>query len=236
MQPEGTPLVILAGRNYGAGSSRDWAAKGLRLFGVVAVIAESFERIHRSNLVGMGVLPIGLAEGTTRHALALGREDAINIDLPEGLAIRAPVTLSVRRTDGSVDSFSAVLDATAQIELEMIRCGGHSSHHPRKDPDGMIAPRAPGIERRDVATATGRVAWHLAGSGRPLLLVHGGTGSWTHWLRAIPELARGYQLLMPDLPGFGDSDLPPGPPDRRFWRPLFGRRSTSCCRPSRVCR
>lgn len=77
----------------------------------------------------------------------------------------------------------------------------------------MTGPDVPEIERRDVATDKGRVVWHLAGSGLPLLLVHGGAGSWTHWLRAIPELAPGYRLLMPDLPGFGGSDLPPGPPD-----------------------
>lgn len=67
------------------------------------------------------------------------------------------------------------------------------------------------IDRREVSTASGRVVWHLAGSGPPLVLIHGGTGSWTHWLRAIPELASDYRLLMPDLPGFGESDLPPKP-------------------------
>ncbi len=120
----GTKLVIVAGRNYGAGSSRDWAAKGLRLLGVVAVIAESFERIHRSNLVGMGVLPIELSESTTRYDLSVGNADLIDIDLPEGLAVRAPVTLRIRRESGAADSFAATLAATATSELDMIRAGG----------------------------------------------------------------------------------------------------------------
>lgn len=77
----------------------------------------------------------------------------------------------------------------------------------------MKALHETGIERWEIASGCGRVVWHLAGSGPPLLLVHGGGGSWTHWLRAIPELERDHQLLMPDLPGFGESDPPPGPPD-----------------------
>ncbi|MBV0893245.1 aconitate hydratase AcnA [Paracoccus sp. Z118] len=120
----GTPLVIVAGRNYGAGSSRDWAAKGLRLLGVKAVIAESFERIHRSNLVGMGVLPIVLTEGTTRHDFTLEHGDLIDIELPEGLAVRAPVRLDLRRNGGHDARFNASLDVMADAELEMIRQGG----------------------------------------------------------------------------------------------------------------
>lgn len=120
----GTPLVIVAGRNYGAGSSRDWAAKGLRLLGVVAVIAENFERIHRSNLVGMGVLPVELTKPTTRQNLSIGSGDQIDIDLPEGLAVRASITLRIRRESGTIDSFAATLAATATSELEMIRFGG----------------------------------------------------------------------------------------------------------------
>lgn len=120
----GTSLVIVAGRDYGAGSSRDWAAKGLRLLGVQAVIAESFERIHRANLVGMGVLPIVLPEGTTRHDMTIGRGDLIDIALPEGLTVRAPVTLSVRRQDGSTTVVAATLAITAESEIEMIRKGG----------------------------------------------------------------------------------------------------------------
>ncbi len=74
----------------------------------------------------------------------------------------------------------------------------------------MITPDTLQTDRRVVPTESGHVVWHLAGRGPPLVLIHGGTGSWTHWLRAIPELASDYRLLMPDLPGFGESTLPPG--------------------------
>jgi 2-hydroxy-6-oxonona-2,4-dienedioate hydrolase len=74
----------------------------------------------------------------------------------------------------------------------------------------MITSDAHQIYRKELSTASGRVVWHLAGSGPPLVLIHGGTGSWTHWLRVIPELATDFRLLMPDLPGFGESELPPG--------------------------
>ncbi|WP_091908529.1 aconitate hydratase AcnA [Chitinasiproducens palmae] len=98
----GTPLVVIAGKEYGTGSSRDWAAKGTRLLGVRAVIAESFERIHRSNLIMMGVLPLQFPAGTTRRSLALDGSETF--DLP-GLAARAvpggTVSLTVRRADGS---------------------------------------------------------------------------------------------------------------------------------------
>lgn len=120
----GTSLVIVAGRNYGAGSSRDWAAKGLRLLGVQTVVAESFERIRRANLVGMGVLPIVLPLGTTRHDLAIGLRDMIDIALPEGLTVRAPVSLSVRHQDGSTAVVAASLAVTSESEIEMIREGG----------------------------------------------------------------------------------------------------------------
>src|SRR5258708_23455206 len=76
----GTPLLIVAGKEYGSGSSRDWAAKGVLLLGVSAVIAESFERIHRSNLVGMGVLPLQFAEGETRESLGLTGSESYSIE------------------------------------------------------------------------------------------------------------------------------------------------------------
>ena len=119
----GTPLVIVAGRNYGAGSSRDWAAKGLRLLGVVAVIAESFERIHRENLLGMGILPIRLPQGVARGVLAR----ATGIDIvppPQGLAPGAPVTLTVRGADGSTATLPAQVDVTAVAAIEMLTQGG----------------------------------------------------------------------------------------------------------------
>jgi aconitate hydratase len=97
---EGTPLVVLAGKEYGSGSSRDWAAKGTNLLGVRAVIAESFERIHRSNLVGMGVLPLQFADGDSAESLGLTGEEELTITgiaeplnagegPPRGIAVRA---------------------------------------------------------------------------------------------------------------------------------------------------
>ena len=96
-QKQGTPLVIIAGKEYGTGSSRDWAAKGTMLLGVRAVIAESFERIHRSNLVGMGVLPLEFTNGDTRQSLGLtGFETFDIVGLDDELKPRA--TLTVRAT------------------------------------------------------------------------------------------------------------------------------------------
>jgi aconitate hydratase len=90
---EGVPLVVLAGKEYGSGSSRDWAAKGTKLLGVRAVIAESFERIHRSNLIGMGVLPLQFAPGDSIHSLGLSGEEVFDIgDLEDGEARKVTVT------------------------------------------------------------------------------------------------------------------------------------------------
>jgi aconitate hydratase len=92
-QAEGTPLVILAGKEYGSGSSRDWAAKGTALLGVKAVIAQSYERIHRSNLIGMGVLPLQYAEGESAETLGLTGKETFDIlgvaDLPRTLTVKA---------------------------------------------------------------------------------------------------------------------------------------------------
>src|ERR1700752_80459 len=100
-QAEGTPLVVLAGKEYGSGSSRDWAAKGPALLGVRAVIAESFERIHRSNLVGMGILPLQFAPGQNAQSLGLtGREEFDVLGLASGLSQRQTVTLRVRDDKG----------------------------------------------------------------------------------------------------------------------------------------
>jgi aconitate hydratase len=121
----GTPLVIVAGRNYGAGSSRDWAAKGLRLLGVVAVIAESFERIHRSNLLGMGILPLRLPEGTTRAALRLAGSETIDIVPPaSGLGVRASVEIRIAREGGGTEAIETRLDAASPVEIDLIRAGG----------------------------------------------------------------------------------------------------------------
>ena len=121
---DGTPLVVIGGKEYGTGSSRDWAAKGTILLGVRAVIVESFERIHRSNLVGMGVLPLQFREGETRETLGLTGEDSFSI---RGLADIRPqqdVTVDVTRADGSTFSLTALCRIDTANELEYYRNGG----------------------------------------------------------------------------------------------------------------
>ena len=122
---EGTPLVVLAGREYGTGSSRDWAAKGTLLLGVKAVIAESYERIHRSNLVGMGVLPLQFGEGDTAESLGLtGRETLDILGVSEGLEPHAPLTVVARTDDGQETSFSTIARLDSDMDVEYYRNGG----------------------------------------------------------------------------------------------------------------
>jgi aconitate hydratase len=121
---DGTPLVVIGGKEYGTGSSRDWAAKGTILLGVRMVIVESFERIHRSNLVGMGVLPLQFKEGDTRQSLGLKATDTFSI---RGLADLVPgqdVTVEVTREDGSQFSFTALCRIDTANEMEYYRHGG----------------------------------------------------------------------------------------------------------------
>jgi aconitate hydratase len=123
---QGTPLVILAGKEYGSGSSRDWAAKGTALLGVRAVIAESYERIHRSNLIGMGVLPLQYPEGETAESLGLSGEETFDVsgvtELNEG---RTPATVKVTATqDGEPVTFDAVLRIDTPGEANYYRHGG----------------------------------------------------------------------------------------------------------------
>ncbi|WP_374407926.1 aconitate hydratase AcnA [Pelagerythrobacter sp.] len=121
---DGTPLVVVAGKEYGTGSSRDWAAKGTILLGVRAVIVESFERIHRSNLVGMGVLPLQFAGGDTRETLGLTGDDSFTI---HGLADLTPgqdVEVAVTRADGESFSFTAKCRIDTANEMEYYRNGG----------------------------------------------------------------------------------------------------------------
>jgi aconitate hydratase len=122
-QAEGVPLVVLAGKEYGSGSSRDWAAKGTALLGVGAVLAESFERIHRSNLVGMGILPLQFADGDTAASLGLTGEELFDITGLDGLADDAPLpdTLTVA-ADGR--SFPVTLRIDTPKEEEYFRAGG----------------------------------------------------------------------------------------------------------------
>jgi aconitate hydratase len=122
---EGVPLLVFAGHEYGTGSSRDWAAKGTRLLGVRAVVARSFERIHRSNLVGMGVLPCQLPEGTTTQALGLdGTETFDLVGLESGVRPRQPVTLVVHRASGEAREVPLTLRIDTPIEVEYFRHGG----------------------------------------------------------------------------------------------------------------
>jgi aconitate hydratase len=120
---EGTPLVVFAGKEYGTGSSRDWAAKGTMLLGVKAVVAESFERIHRSNLVGMGVLPLQFMAGQNAQTIGLTGEEQIDITgLEDGGARFA--TLTARRPDGSQVNFQAHVLLLTPKEVEYFRHGG----------------------------------------------------------------------------------------------------------------
>ena len=119
-----TPLVVFGGREYGMGSSRDWAAKGTMLLGIQAVIAESFERIHRSNLVGMGVLPLLFPEGMTRHSLNLRGDEVIDILGLEALRPRMDLTLTVTRANGTVDTLQVVCRVDTLDEVNYYRHGG----------------------------------------------------------------------------------------------------------------
>ena len=125
-QAEGTPLVIIAGKEYGTGSSRDWAAKGTNLLGVKAVIAESFERIHRSNLVGMGVLPLQFNPGTDRNSLKLTGKEVLAIEGLEGVELRPqmPLTLIITREDGTHEEVQVLCRIDTLNEVEYFKAGG----------------------------------------------------------------------------------------------------------------
>jgi aconitate hydratase len=122
---EGVPLLVLAGKEYGSGSSRDWAAKGTALLGVRAVIAESYERIHRSNLVGLGVLPLQYHPGESAAALSLAGDETFRIGgIAAGLSPGQDVTVEVTRPDGTAFSFAATVRIDAEAEVEYYRNGG----------------------------------------------------------------------------------------------------------------
>jgi aconitate hydratase len=124
-QKEKTPLIIIAGHEYGTGSSRDWAAKGSRLLGVKAVIAASFERIHRSNLVGMGVLPLQFHEGVTGQTLHLdGSETFSLLGIDRNLKPRQAVDLEIKRKDGKREIVPLVLRIDTPIEVDYYKNGG----------------------------------------------------------------------------------------------------------------
>ncbi|GAB4352217.1 MAG: aconitate hydratase AcnA [Gammaproteobacteria bacterium] len=122
---EGVPLVVVAGREYGTGSSRDWAAKGTRLLGVRAVLAESFERIHRSNLVGMGVLPLEFPEDTTRRTLGLDGSERVDIlGIADGIQPRMGIRVVIHRKDGSSETVDMRCRIDTADEIEYYRNGG----------------------------------------------------------------------------------------------------------------
>ena len=121
---DGVPLVVLAGKEYGSGSSRDWAAKGTRLLGVRAVIAESFERIHRSNLVGMGVLPLEFKQGETRESLGLTGNEVFEIEGVASMAPRGDVTVGANAPDAKKKKFTATVRVDTPEELSYYQHGG----------------------------------------------------------------------------------------------------------------
>ncbi|ABX06737.1 MAG TPA: aconitate hydratase AcnA [Herpetosiphon sp.] len=124
-QASGTPLVILAGKEYGTGSSRDWAAKGTYLLGVKVVIAESYERIHRSNLVGMGVLPLQYRAGESAASLGLKGDESFSVEgINDDLQARSELTVRAVRPDGSELSFQAVVRIDTPVEVEYYKNGG----------------------------------------------------------------------------------------------------------------
>ncbi len=126
-QGEGTPLVVIAGKEYGTGSSRDWAAKGTRLLGVEAVVVESFERIHRSNLIGMGIMPLQFNAGDSRKSLGLTGDEVIDIALPAGIkeiSTRQQMDLKVTRTDGSSETIQVMARLDTDNEIAYFKAGG----------------------------------------------------------------------------------------------------------------
>ena len=124
-QAAGLPLMVFAGQEYGTGSSRDWAAKGTRLLGVKAVVAQSFERIHRSNLVGMGVLPCQFREGMSAVTLRLEGNETFDLMGLEGeVQPRQDVSLVIHRKDGRSEQVPVILRIDTPIEIEYYQHGG----------------------------------------------------------------------------------------------------------------
>ena len=121
---KGTPLVVLAGKDYGMGSSRDWAAKGTMLLGVRAVIADSYERIHRSNLVGMGVLPLQYLEDQNTDSLGLDGTETFTIEVDNSLQPRQKITVVASKTNGEKIVFETTCRIDTPVEVDYYRNGG----------------------------------------------------------------------------------------------------------------
>ncbi len=141
-----TPLVVVAGRNYGCGSSRDWAAKGVALLGVKAVIAESFERIHRTNLVGMGVLPLQLPPGVTAETLRLDGSETFDVTgLAAHLGVRSEVACTLHRADGTAETIRLLVRLDTQEDVEYWRHGGILPRVWRSYVTGQVMRQADGV-------------------------------------------------------------------------------------------
>ncbi len=123
-QAQGVPTVVFAGEEYGTGSSRDWAAKGTQLLGIRAVVARSFERIHRSNLVGMGVLPLQFRAGDSWESLGLTGSELIDVIPHPDLLPQSDATLRITRADGSVHEITVTLRIDTPVEVAYYRAGG----------------------------------------------------------------------------------------------------------------
>jgi aconitate hydratase len=123
-QQRGVPTVIFGGEEYGTGSSRDWAAKGTQLLGVKAVIAKSFERIHRSNLVGMGVLPLQFAPGDSAESLGVKGDETFDVTVPVDIKPQQPLTLVMTRKDGTKREIPVLCRIDTPIEVDYYRHGG----------------------------------------------------------------------------------------------------------------
>jgi aconitate hydratase len=121
---QGTPTVVFAGEEYGTGSSRDWAAKGTQLLGIKAVVARSFERIHRSNLVGMGVLPLQFKNGDTWQTLGLTGDEVIDVLPDPDLKPQSEAVLVITRADGRQQQLQVILRIDTPIEVDYYRHGG----------------------------------------------------------------------------------------------------------------
>jgi aconitate hydratase len=124
-QQEQTPVIIVAGKEYGSGSSRDWAAKGVMLLGVKAVIAESFERIHRSNLIGMWVMPLEFTGGDTRVSLGITGHETLDILVDDDhLSAGSMIQVLLHKSDGSKASFTVKSRVDTAAETDYLRSGG----------------------------------------------------------------------------------------------------------------
>ena len=120
----GIPLIVIGGKDYGMGSSRDWAAKGAFLLGVKAVLVDSFERIHRSNLVMMGVLPLTFLPGKNADSYGLDGTELFDVAVGDDLAPRAEITVTATRSDGTMVTIPTIARADTPIEVEYLRHGG----------------------------------------------------------------------------------------------------------------